>query len=294
MSSLPPLDVSVRAKRFSCILDVELALSPYGLMFATRLAEEMEVWLVRTLWQILDNTQFYLSQPSHLLPATAAKATARADRRRHAAALASTLRQWEAARLETDLSGTGIFWAGDARCESLLPKDVEKSLVERFELMAADLDALSARSGSTLDVHDVVRDCARDTVALATALTRHRPIIFTLLGQGEGSTPGAGEPRLCKFLRECGISCQKVGNGLETSAIKRHLLTIFARAGVVELIWAGLDLAALHLVAPGALVMPAEGDSGQQFQERSVFVSATGPRRHAWNQGAAAFWWTIN
>src|SRR5215831_14130688 len=160
MSSLPALDVSVSSRRMSCILDGELALSRQGLLFAMRLAQEANVWLFRALWNALDNSQLYA-------------AAAEQDRR-------EASEQWESARLATDLAGLQFFFVGDARHESLLPKEVGQDLVERFEALAGELDGLY-RGAAAEDVdYDPVHECNRDTIALAAALIRHRPIVFSL------------------------------------------------------------------------------------------------------------------
>ena len=166
MSSLPALDVSVSSRRMSCILDGELALSRQGLLFAMRLAQEANVWLFRALWNALDN--------SHLYPAAAEPDAAGQQGRREAS------EQWESVRLATDLAGLQFFFVGDARHESLLPKEVGSDLVERFETLAIELDGLFQREGENQIDFDPVYECSRDTIALATALIRHRPIVFSL------------------------------------------------------------------------------------------------------------------
>lgn len=65
---LPDLSVTISQRRWSCVLDPTLALSYYGLALVKRLRQVMEVWVVRELWNILDNTHFYLQDPASLLP----------------------------------------------------------------------------------------------------------------------------------------------------------------------------------------------------------------------------------
>jgi hypothetical protein len=290
VSAIPPLDVSVQGRRLSCVIDAELALSRYGLLFVTRLAEELDVWLVRALWQLLDNTQFFLANPGDLLPSNEEDEPSRSLRRRECEALVDTLRQWEAARLQTDLAGLRLFWAGDARCESMLPKDVDKGLVERFEVLAAELDD---RTSSAPATHDLVQNCRRDTAALATALIRHRPIVFSICGRDGGSGTDA-EPGLCAFLRESGIDCRRVRAHPHATAIKRHLFEIFARSGALELLWAGLQLAALHLIVPRAVVLPVEAEFDRRFADPLAAPLLGEAKPASWFSGASAYWWKVN
>src|SRR6266404_5118505 len=192
MSSLPPLDVSVSSRKMSCVLDGELALSRQGLLLALRLAEEANVWLFPALWRTLDNNQVY--------PAGQVRSFASPTRR--------TEQQWELTRLGTDLAGLQFFFVGDARHESLLPKDVGKDLVERFETLSAELDNLYRGNREAGPVYDPVYECNRDTIALATALIRHRPIVLSLTS-GRSTREHSG-PAICEFLDRCGIACQPV------------------------------------------------------------------------------------
>src|SRR5689334_19652519 len=110
MSSLPALDVSVSSRRMSCILDGQLALSRQGLLFASRLAQEANVWLFRALWHALDTSDNLIATEC--------------QKKREAKQL------WESARLGSHLAGLQCFFVGDARHESLMPKDVGGDLVE--------------------------------------------------------------------------------------------------------------------------------------------------------------------
>ena len=50
------------------VLDTYLALSTYGLLLAQRLSSELDLWLVRELWHILDNTELELKHVDSLEP----------------------------------------------------------------------------------------------------------------------------------------------------------------------------------------------------------------------------------
>jgi hypothetical protein len=280
MSSLPALEVSVSSRRMSCILDGELALSRQGLLFAMRLAQEANVWLFRALWNALDN--------SHLWPALADPGAVGQQRRREAS------EQWESARLATDLGGLQFFFVGDARHESLLPKEVGQDLVERFEALASELEALY-RGGTAGDVdYDPVYECNRDTIALAAALIRHRPIVFSLRARPQIPQVRPPEPAICEFLRQCGVECHEVESDLTLGAIQGYLQPIFARTGVAELLWDlakdGYTLVVLHLIAPYALVMPIEAELDRRFGEvTEILPGEVGAM--LWFRGASAYWW---
>jgi hypothetical protein len=276
MSSLPPLDVSVSSRKMSCVLDGELALSRQGLLLALRLAEEANVWLFPALWRTLDNSQVY--------PGGQVGPTASSTRR--------TEQQWELTRLGTDLAGLQFFFVGDARHESLLPKDVGKDLVERFETLSAELDDLYRSNRQAGPVYDPVFECNRDAIALATALIRHRPIVLSL--SSGRATPEHSDPTICDFLHSCGIACRSVARDSTLTSVRGYLRPIFARSGVAELLWDlgqdGFELVILHLVAPHALVMPIEADLDRRYGSGIDLDPAPGEPAF-WFSGASAYWW---
>ena len=201
--------------------------------------------------------------------------------------------QWESARLATDLAGLQFFFVGDARHESLLPKEVGSDLVERFETLAIELDSLFQREDENQIDFDPVYECSRDTIALATALIRHRPIVFSLTRDDrDGERPT--EPKIGDFLRRCGINCRPVEQDRALVSIRNYLQPIFARSGVAELLWDlaedGYALVVLHLIAPYALVMPIEAELERRYGELAEVPSGeAGAAR--WFRGASAYWW---
>jgi hypothetical protein len=290
VSTFAPFEVTVAGKKLACVLDVPLALSPLGLLFALRLADELNVWLVRSLWQVLDSRDFY---PDLLLLGQRSATGSRALRQRDHQRLSEAIQQWEWARLDCDLSGLNLYWAGDARHESLLPREVDKSLVERFEALSGELESRWSGSAKITPSFDPRRECARDAVALAAALVRYRPLIFTLCTNGRSGEAQGGEPALCEYLRECSIPLQRVSASPHAAVMKRHLMPVFARCGIVELLWSGLDLAVIHLVAPGAVVVPADGHTDDRHGDSSLArVSAVNNPRH-YLEGSSAHWWPL-
>ena len=279
MSLIPPLDVAVSARRQSCILDVPLALSRCGLLFAVRVAREMNVWLARTLWQILDSAEFYRTD-SRMRVAWQGCEVLDAQ---GGSGLPLIIGEWEQARLESDLLGLNVFWAGDARHESLLPKDIDKNLVNRLDQATAELEL--GWAGNDGD-YDLLRECHRDAVALAMALMPYGPLILTL----RTATGPNREPAICRYLQECGIPTTCVSDARATREVRANLNHIFARTGIAELTWAGLDLAALHLVAPHALMLGAFVSNDQDFTNESDMRNAMRPAHEA----ASAWWWPLS
>jgi hypothetical protein len=280
MSSFPPLDVSVSARKMSCILDGELALTRQGLLLAMRLAQEANVWLFRAFWHALDN--------SHLDFSLARWSAVERQRQREAR------QQWESARLGSDLAGLHCFFVGDARHESLLPKEVGSDLVERFEALAIELDGLFRHEDEDQVDFDPVYECSRDAIALATALIRQRPIVFSLAraDRGEGRPP---EPAIGDFLRRCGINFRPVEQNRALVSIRNYLQPIFARSGAAELLWDlaedGYTLVVLHLIAPYAVVMPIEAELERRYGEVAEVPPPHESGAATWFRGASAYWW---
>lgn len=265
MSPLPPLVVDVEPRRRACVLDVPLALTPNGLLLALRLSQEINVWLVRSLWRFLDNVELTFDATDFQRRAVAA------------------INQWQAARVQTDLAGLRLYWAADATRTSQLPKDCEANLVSRFEALD---ESLQADDPSGLDVTDL-DEHSREVVALTVALTAHRPVVFALRARSEDGK--AQRPYLCRFLESRDIPCRKVGRR-RSAVLRDEWSRAFARSGVTELLWAGLDVAAVHIVTPNAVVAGnVAGDDGFP-QERLL-----DPARRAGNPwaGATSYWYPL-
>ena len=287
--SLPAsFSVAVDTKRRACVLDTYLALSPYGLLLAQRLSSELDLWLVRELWQILDNTQYYLTEPDRLRPAAAGE-SAPLGPAGDTESLRDTLTQWEMARTETDLAGLRIHWIGDALSESLLPARVDPHLVSRFETLARSLDKRVERPSS--DQASVLVDCVRDAVALTAALMPYRAFILTAHTTGNGST--ADEPFLCSHLRQWGLRCYPLGVSARIQLEKEFILPMFARAGVAELMWAGLKLAAVHVLAPKAVMVPRGTDHTDTLSEGVESTDQGDAPETDWWNGAVSFWYSL-
>ncbi|MCX7595226.1 MAG: hypothetical protein N2235_15995 [Fischerella sp.] len=77
MATLSPnISITLSQQRLTCVLDPSLVLSNYGLSLTQQLGEVMDLWVVRELWHILDNTRFYVQQPESVLTRAASETTA--------------------------------------------------------------------------------------------------------------------------------------------------------------------------------------------------------------------------
>lgn len=287
MTTLPPLDVTVSAPRWSCVPDIGLLLSPWSFMSLWRLAPEMSVVLMPSFWDVLDGADYYLRHPEALapLPEVTGGGTALAQRE----LIVETLGQWQTARLEADLPSIPIYWAGDASHESLLPKDVGTEVIPHFATLAQALDRrLQQREGPNVPGH-LFPDCMRDAVALTAALGRHRPIIFAL-----GNESGEGHaPNLCQFIVACGIECRKAPWPERDNPMRQYLLPALVRSGVAELVWTGMPLVAVHIVAPRAFLITGTGEESAAGESIVSLHSSAGAHGDPWER-AVALWYTLS
>jgi hypothetical protein len=296
MSSLPgppsSFSVAVHTKRRACVLDTQVALSPFGLLLAQRLSAEFDLWLARELWQILDNTQFYLAQPERLLPFVPDGQASLPLEPADGDLLRDTLRQWEAARTAHDLTGLRIYWIGDALGESLLSPGADPDLVSRFEILASSLHARARLRAREED--GVLVDCFRDAVALAATLVSYRPFILTCLTQDISGIGGGGEPLLCSYLRQWRIGCEHVDKTKTADMERDGLVSLIAKAGAGELLWTGLNLAVIHVLVPKAIVMPSVRPAGDELYAELPASDEPDVEALDWWKNARSFWYPVS
>lgn len=277
MDSLPPFQVRVDTRARSCILDVRLALASLGPLLALRLAEELPVCLVPTLWQILDNTAYFDQDPQALYDDPLVS-----DGYPEGLVGRRALAQWERARSDPGLSAQGIYWAADALPQSSLPQEVDARVVRRLDGFAQALKRRFQEGRPDLKeaLLAPLLDGGIETLALAAAMTRYRPLILTL------AVPGSPEPPpLCRLLGLCQIPVRPLGAD-QAEAVRKVFTPLLTRTGVLDLLWAGLPLVLVHLVVPAGLdLAPAEENGDHE----SLDDSLDGPQ-DPW-EGATALWW---
>ena len=249
------LTVTLQQHRLACVLDPALVLSPYGLA-VSRLSEVMNVWVVRELWHILDNTHFFTQRPALLVEATA---------RTHDTEAASqealqALLDWEQWRLENDQASLKLFWVGDDASGSLLPAGVDASVIWRYETLAR---ALERQTDCPEATDQVLVAAFRDAVALAAAL-RSSFILARLPLTSAPDSPAQPHcpppvPPLCQALVQWGVPCTWLAEHDPLVHIEREYVhRLLVSAGLVPLLWAGLRLAVVHLWVPGASALWSE------------------------------------
>ena len=283
---LPDLSVTITQRHWACVLDPTLALSPLGLPLVRRLCHGLEMWLVRELWHILDDSQYYLQRPDALWEGEAGgRVIAGAGEDLRLQQVLRTLRGWEQIRLCTDLSGLKCCWIGDGLAESLIPEDQDAGLCARYEWLSALLDA-------RIDARGTLANCFRDVAALAAAL--ETALVLTQVIDQE-------PPAIAQALGRWGVPCRQISTDDRLCALESAGLSeVLVQAGVAKLAWAGLRLAVLHVVAPGALAAvphaPEELAVAGEGEDEGFGTRYIGPDEDAdtdpWLD-AQAFWYPL-
>jgi len=261
-----------------CVVDVSLSLAPAGLYWVLRLAEHVPVWLPQCHWAIVDDQGFHARAPDFV------------ERLAGASELAQVTRQWRCACDRWGFeSRPNLFWRGDGRADSVLPKDGDVELVERCDLLAAGFEARLRRElpndggASPMPDLDPRLDCARDTLALAAALGGARPIVLVRLAEDEAM------PELAGQLEMIGVACPRLAEGPLRIAVRESLVPLLWRTGLAAGVGSGsLRLAGLSVVAPNRLEQSlVEGDELLTWD-----AATTGTETGSWT-GAAASWWEM-
>jgi hypothetical protein len=279
----PDLSLTLSQRRRPCVLDPGLMLSRFGLPLVRRLGELVELWMVRELWHVLDNSQFFLEQPHSLFRISnedgpvAGRETPSRDE------VAIVLNGWERIRMANDLSGLKIFWIGDGLSESLVPAGAAADLVWRYESLARRLDRHLAGSGP-------MACAARDTAALVAALGAAFVLTYRTSREVEAGMP----PAICDVFTGR-FPCQPVAEDDPIMAIERaYLRHLLVHSGAAGLLWSGLHLAVLHLAAPAAAAV--DGAPPLALTDDLVEIETAPPAADAaadpWD-GARAFWYQL-
>ncbi len=230
-----------------CIIDPALALSAHGVPLIQQLGEVMELWVVRELWHILDNSNFYLHHPELITPRGIGPSRTPKQERIALEETLWSLKRWEQFRMETDLAGLNLFWLGDSLRESLLPKNRNLEIFWQWEALTKSLDSQLDKS-ETIDY--VLPLAFRDTIALAASLGSAFILTYQQKADFEKNLP----PEICKALQFWGISCQALTSRDSLVSRERdYLRQLLISTGTTKFLWAGLHLTVLHLFVPKSL-----------------------------------------
>jgi hypothetical protein len=228
----------------TCVIDPVLALSEYGIPLIQHLGKAMELWVVRELWNILDNPTLYLNQPELITPRGLTHERPPEQERRALESTLRSLRAWETFRLETDLAGLHLFWLGDSPKESLLPRSRTLELFYRWETIAKSLD----RQLKPLHTRDNLLHLAfQDTIALAVSLGSAFILSYQSPTDFEQNLP----PELCRDMECWGMTCQALPSEDAMVVEERHALRqLLISTDTAKYLWAGTHLIVLHLIIP--------------------------------------------
>jgi hypothetical protein len=290
-AAIPDLNITVSQKRWACVLDPTLALSRYGLPLVKQLGGVLELWVGRELWNILDNTHFYLEQPESLLLDRLTPISMTTQDRVRIQEIVGALREWERIRMETDLSDLKLFWIGDRLGESLLPPETDSEIVWRYESLA---EPLAYSQEGCLPANEVLWSAFRDVVALAAA----RGSAFILTQLPEGVTTNSS-PVICNALDAWGIPCKAIPAQDPWVALERdYLRRLLVQEGLAKLFWGGLRLVVLHLLIPSATNALSNSDivsSEELFFAEDTDVDLAERQKRAINlwESAQAFWYSL-
>lgn len=259
-----------RYQNWSCVLDPTLALSHYGVAIAENMGKEIELWVVRELWNIINNAEFYARQTELITPTINSRQSTVAE-------TIWSLREWSKTKQEKDLARLGVYWLGDNLQESLLPQNKPVEFFRKWEALATALD----RRNESISNNDgeILTSAVRDTIALAGSLksafilTYQLPTEFDL----SFSLP------ICEMLKTWGISCQGIEPHHPIVAMEReYILQLIVRAGLGKLLLAGVHLAVFHITIPATttidtphtdLQLPIEQNSAENYPQESYFWS---------------------
>ena len=272
----------------TCIIDPALALSAHGVPLIKQLREVIELWVVRELWHILDNTNFYFQHPELITPRGIDSSRTPKQERIALEETLWSLKEWERFRMWTDLAGLNLFWLGDSIRESLLPKSRNLEIFWQWEALTKSLDSQLDQSQTT----DYVLPLAfRDTVALAASLDSAFILTYQQKADFENNLP----PEICKTLEFWGVPCQLLTPGDSLVSIERdYLRQLLITTGTTKLLWAGLHLIVLHVFVP-------ESAKCNILSQKLPFSSSTFAEHRADNIklqntswiGAKGFWYLL-
>jgi hypothetical protein len=271
-----------------CVLDVTLSLAASGLFWTIGLARVLPVWLPQCHWAIVDDAAFLFDD--RLLQSLAGVA----DCAQASARLVRVREDWREAREEMCLeSFPRLYWPGDGRAYSAMPKDNDGIFVDRYHVLAAGLDG--RRAGSVEGLRDAapgsantLADCARDTLALAVALADRRSLILCLFGDGDPAPP------LCQHIVSAGIDCHRLTDPTLIEPLRASLLpALFASGLAVSLASGKVRLAGISIAAPGALAAASLAAQVVADDDNLELDAGADQGEAALWDGASAMWWEL-
>lgn len=283
MATLSNLSLPSRRSSWVCVLDPSLLLSSYGLPITRGLGNVMELWVVRELWHILDNIQFYLQHPEAIQTGVASTTADRVPMT--PPETNQVLQDLEYWRMNTDPARLNVFWIGDRPNESFLPDGADPRLIQRWEFLAHALHSELEAQFHCVSGLDVA---LRDTVALSVALSTGFILTYQISAKHRAKTP----PNLCLTLGNWGFACQQIDDSDPIVNLERdRLLRLLVSVGGAKFLWSGLHLAILHIVAPSVRLTDLVDDRLSPIDTQADAESAISTI-NLW-QGTRGFWYWL-
>jgi hypothetical protein len=226
----------------TCVIDPTLALTQYGLSITRQLAQEVELWIAREFWHILDNPTFYLQHLELVVPSKIGAAQYPEKECSNLEETLRSLKEWEQFRRKNHLAGLNLFWLGDSPKESFLPSNRTLDIFWHWESIARSLDhyiELDRTKGNTIPLF------VRDTIALAASLDSTLILTHRRLTDIEQDLP----PQMCQILEQWKISCQEIRFNDSMVELERNALhSLLVQTNTAKFLWSGVHLAVIHLL----------------------------------------------
>lgn len=271
-------------QNWSCILDPMLGLSHYGVLIAENIGKEIELWIVREFWNILNNTKFYTDRPKLVIPKSVSLDSP--EEKNIKAEIIWSLNEWQKVREQKDLAKLGLYWLGDNIQESFLPKNKPFNFFGRWESFASALDRQVEQSTTEKDVLTLA---FRDTIALAASSGS----AFILSYQLPSDFANNVTPIVGRELENWGISCQVINTRNPIVAMERNYLRqLMIRVGLGKLLLAGVHLAIFHLVIPGVSISDTSLQTAQLYSSEHNNWENLDQESYFWSK-VTAFWYYL-
>ena len=270
----------------SCVLDPILALSKYGPDITRQLSPMLNLWVSRELWNILNDTDFYLSNPTKLIPKNISHPLFGSRYKLSLADLTQSLKIWEEIRSESDLNSLQFFWVGDSLRNSRFPAR-EHRLVEKWERLTSALDTEIGNNHA--DNNALVFAC-RDAISLLATIQTS----FMLSYQDETENLNGQPPKICKFLESLNIACSSIEDSFASIETK-HLRQVLTLAKLAPYKWCGIHFCVIFMALPITRTQISRDiNNSHNFSQNFAtgLQSSVGEKWDIWRE-ASVFWLKI-
>lgn len=233
--------------RTPCVVDARLALSRHGQLSVARLARDFPVWIPKELQRVLSNTRSFLESADRLTPSPYCAKLRELDMKAEADLIGEELSQWDRFPEEDDLASLPLYYVGERADECFIPPDIDRRVRERCEQLQRGLHQAVVVSGYDLPRGEIVAACVSGAAALCVALEPYGAFILSRL-----EADAKKRPALCDYLDAWGVPVSEAPSGARDV---RWLRESLARSGLAPIAWAGVPLAAVHVMLPGFPVL---------------------------------------